>query len=166
MSFEEFILEMVKIFGVAFGFCLVIMRLKQTDKIFNADHERRKKESTLNAYNAIRDSLREVSGELNSSLGLVANSGTPISYKSLERIVSEKSHRDKLIILLGYIQRLGVGVKHDIYDINVLSDLSGGTFINIFKRYEPYILNVRKQNGSFYAEADDFINKLSGIKNS
>ncbi|RDE24285.1 hypothetical protein DV711_01460 [Motiliproteus coralliicola] len=164
MSGLELFFEGIKLTGLVVGFALVIIRIRQTQTIFMADHDRRKKESTLNAYNTIRDSFRQLNNEICSALSIEKNQASPISKDILTRILSEPVHRDKVVTLLSYIQRFGVGVKHKIYDTEVLCDLSGSAFINFYKRLSPYIEAARTENHLLYQEAESFITELEQIR--
>ena len=165
MTCTEIIFEIIKITGAIVGLILIIHRINLTKKVFVADHLRRKKESTLTAYNAIRDSYREINDELCSKLNVVKNTPTPISKDVLMRINNEDSHRVKVTTLLGYIQRFAVGVQHDIYDKDVLWDLSGSSFITVFERYRPYLIHIREKNKMFCMESDIFIESLKERSN-
>ena len=84
----------------------------------------------------------------------------PITDEVVDRIVNEDSHRIKVTTLLSYIQRLAVGSQHNIYDQDVLWDLSGSSFINVYENYRPYMNRAREDNVLYYLEADEFIEYL------
>ena len=96
MSDAEITCEILKIAVAIIGLYFIVQRLKLTEEVFKEDHDRRKKESTLTAYNVIRDSFREIHSELCSKLNIDKHTSEPITDEVVDRIVNEDSHRIKV----------------------------------------------------------------------
>ena len=146
------------------GLLLVLRQVTLARTSVEADHLRRKKDSTFTAFTLIRDKFRQLDNEILCDLELSCDS--TLEKHHFDKISNNQELLIKLRRLLSNIQLMAVGVQNDIYDLNVLFDLSGTTFINTFDRYFPYILDSRKQSVTFYQEAEYFINKLRSLRTS
>lgn len=144
------------------GIVLVIRQITLARISIDADHLRRKKESTFNGYNLLREDFRRKNNEILSDLNLSLTD--KLTSEDFLKIKESHDLTEKLNILLSYIQRIAVGVDNDIYDINLLLDLSGTPFINAFDRYYPYVLESRQRSITFYQEAEYFINELRKLR--
>jgi hypothetical protein len=143
------------------GVSVIIWQLKLINEINAADHLRRKKEATLNAWNAIRVELMQKDSSIRKKLSLARDE--PLSDEHIEQIVSQESLTLKVRILLSFVQRFGVGSQHDVYDIELLWNLAGTPLVRLFDSYLPYVESVRETFPTFVIEAEEFVEDLRRI---
>ncbi len=64
--------------------------------------------------------------------------------------------------LLNYYENVAIGVKANIYDIEMIKKSQGTMISHIFKQSQPFINKLREaeRNPSLYIEFEDFINIL------
>lgn len=156
------IISIVTVFVAIIGVVLVLKQINLARISIQTDYIRRKKESTFNAYNLIREDFRKLNREILNDLNIQRDG--KIEKDLINKIHENCELRDKLATLLSYIERIGTGVKHDIYDIQLLNDLSGTAFIRSFDIYYPYIRESKKDSITFYRESENFIKKLREIR--
>lgn len=144
------------------GVTLVLQQIIQARRSMEADHLRRKKESTFNGYNLIREDFRRINNEI--LLELDVSQESVLEKHHFDTIRGNNQLSEKVTTLLSYIQRMAVGVQNDVYDLNLLLDLSGTPFIRTFDRYYPYTLESRQRSITFYQEAEYFVNILRGLR--
>ena len=156
------ITSIISVFIALIGVIFVIRQLTLTRLSIDADHLRRKKESTFNGYNKIREDYRRLNREVLDKLELKI--GDELSLQQLSIIRDNPEIKVKIQTVLSYVQRIAVGVENDIYDINIMFDLSGTVFIQTFERYYPYVLEARSKSITYYQEAEHLINKLRELR--
>ena len=124
---------------------------------------KRQKEVTLDAYNRVRDDLSERLGSIRKKLGL--NSMYVIVDNTIvEKILDSEKLRMEMTVILSIFERFSVGVHHEIYNRNLINDLSGMVFIQTYKQFEPYIHEVRKKSKTFYEEYEKLVRELEYIR--
>ena len=127
------------------GVVLIVRQLSLTRQESEKEHQRRQNEMTLNAYNAVRGDLRETIRRVRIKLEL-KDMFTPFTEKKLEQIISDQVLRD------------------DVFNIQLLNDLSGTLFIETFNQFKLYIDWVRKDVKIFYVDYERLVEKLKGIE--
>lgn len=130
---------------VSIGVVIAVFQLVQMRKgnslQFNsvkADHERRKKQSTIEFYNEIYPYLRDCKMEIANAFG--EGYVTPDDKRYQENQSLQKAITEYLTI----IERFAVGVNAGIYDVNVFARTSGKVVSDTYKRLSPVIENMRK----------------------
>jgi hypothetical protein len=144
------------------GLFLIFWQVRIAAKSFAHDYSRRKKESTFNMYNLLRERIRELDRNIRKRYFLYH--GESFSGDKLYKLLSDKKSRDELVELLGILERIAVGTRNGIYDINILNELSGTVIISMYKRYKPYIMHVRKRSHTFYESFEWLANQLSQMR--
>lgn len=110
---------------------------------FKADHERRRKQATLEFMNAISD-----------------------RYKTALRKFDEKHGRERVVDLAAYdeddretvrqylseIERACAGVNAGVYDYGILKKMNASMLLSNFQRFGQYIEKAQSQRASLYAE--------------
>lgn len=75
-----------------------------------------------------------------------------------------KSKKEAIAIsnLLNYYENIAVGVKADIYDIEMIKKSQKTMIINIYEQAKPFIVKVRitDNNSNLYIEFEDFVSIL------
>jgi len=125
----------------------------------------RRKEITLNAYNSIRDILRDISNKIKADLGINDIFGI-INQEQIQKIIHNTELENKIRKMLGIYERFAVGVKHNIYCLDMIYDISGTVFISTFNQFKPYIDYVRKkENRPYIKEFEVLVAKLESKRN-
>ncbi len=106
-------------------------------KSLMADHERRKKQSTLEFYSDIYPYLSEFRTKITDVFGNGYVTPDDDRYKKNTDI--QKMIYEYLVI----IERFAVGINSGIYDINVFAKTSGKVVSNMYKKLSPIIENMR-----------------------
>lgn len=103
-----------------------------------ADHERKRKQSTIEFYNEIYPYLRDFKAEIINSFG--ESYVTPDDKRYKDNPALQKAINEYLII----IERFAVGVNAGIYDINIFAKTSGKVVSDTYRRLTPIIEDMRK----------------------
>lgn len=102
-----------------------------------ADHERRKKQSTLEFYSNIYPYLSEFRAKITDVFDNGYITPDDIRYKQntdIQRMIYE---------YLVIIERFAVGINSGIYDINVFAKMSGKVVSDMYKKLSPIIEDMR-----------------------
>lgn len=102
-----------------------------------ADHERRKKQSTLEFYTNIYPCLSEYRTKITDIFG--SGYVTPDDARYRQNADIQKIIYEYLVIL----ERFAVGVNSGIYDINVFAKTSGKVVSDMYKKLSPIIEEMR-----------------------
>jgi len=145
------------------GIYYIVRQLKLALLESERDHQRRQNEMTLNAYNTVRGDLRDTIRRVRIKLKL-ADMFDEFTEENLEQIMTDKVLRDDVAKMLGFLNKFAVGIKHDVFNINLVNDLAGKLFISTFKQFYPYIMRVRKDYKNFYQDYEDLVTKLEYIR--
>lgn len=127
--------------GVVIAVFQLVQMKKETllqFKTTKADHERRRKQSTIEFYNEIYPYLRDCKVEIANAFG--EGYVTPDDKRYQENPSLQKAINEYLTI----IERFAVGVNAGIYDVNVFARTSGKVVSDTYKRLSPVIENMRK----------------------
>ncbi len=127
----------------------VVVALRQLQKLhasnelqkesFRKDHERRKKQSTIEYYNVISQENH------NLTIGIRAKCpGEAISY---EEIVSDSELRSLVVRYLNIMELFAVGLHIGVYDIDTFSLIGRSATILAYTRLKDYIEKRRTRDG-------------------
>lgn len=139
-----------------FMLLVVSGQLYMLNKSFRADHERRKKQSTIEYINTIRTSYKELTNELIDKFGDNAI--------NLSEIDAETKNNIKQ--LLSILEHMSVGINTDVYDFYILKRMSGSFLVSRYHQLYPYINNSQKKNQTFYIEFERLCNRMKSNKKS
>ena len=145
------------------GIILVVRQLNLARVESEKEHLRRQKEMTLESYNAIRSDLRRAMKSVRNALEL-EDMFAPFTNEHLEKILQDKKLRHDVIKMISYMNKFGVGVKHDVFNIHLLNDLAGKLFIETYRQFKPYIDYVRKDSRDFYKDYEKLVKELIKIQ--
>lgn len=106
-------------------------------KSLMADHERRKKQSTLEFYSDLYPYLSEFRTKITDVFGNGYVTPDDVRYKQNPDL--QKMIYEYLVI----IERFAVGVNSGIYDINVFARTSGKVVSDMYKKLSPIIEDMR-----------------------
>jgi Domain of unknown function (DUF4760) len=128
------------------------------------DHDRRRKESTIDHINEIRPQYRKLDHELVKRLGV-----GPIDDKKIKKIVDDNEFdelHEEIKEMLGMFEHLAVGVNADVFDIGLLNRMSGSFLIRVHDRWSLYFENRRSKSGNskLYEEFDTLVTKIKALR--
>jgi len=141
------------------GLILVLHQLYLTRLESEKEHLRMKNEMTLNAYSTVKKDLREITSRVRNRLG-INDMFDHVTDEQIDMIMSDKDLRRDVAEMLSLLNKFAVGVKHDIFNIDIINELSGKYFIKTHKQFEPYIKMVRMNSDTLYSEYDILVEKL------
>lgn len=124
-------------------FFTVLISLRQSSitlKTVQLDHERRRKEATINHIQVIRNEYKTIDTEI------ITKYGSPLEESRIEELINDSDTLPKLVYLLGLFEHLAVAVNTEVFDFDILCRLSGSYIANVYKKYEGYILYRRTKN--------------------
>ena len=138
---------------------LVVVRLFLIHKIYKADHERTKKQSTIEYINSIRQYYKPLEVKLTRKFGKTA----VINLADIDDDIKEDIRE-----LLSVIENLSTGVNSEVYDAEIINRMSGSYFINLYKRLQPYIdhARIRDNNPLYFQEFEAMINCFKEMRNT
>lgn len=125
-------------------------------RTYKADHERRKKQSTIEYLNEIRKLYRPIEYKLDKIFGdKVIN-------------IDEMSDEDKINVreFLSIVEHLATGINVEVFDFELVNKMSGSYFVTMYDKFVPYIKNIRRimHNDSLYCEFSKFCNDIEKIR--
>ncbi|MCL2042653.1 MAG: DUF4760 domain-containing protein [Treponema sp.] len=136
------------------GVVIALIQLK-------ADHERRKKQATIEFYQKIRKE--------NTMLLKVINEIFTINQVINVDDVEGKDNQDILNIIkeyLFYMEMISVGINTNVYSDTIFERISGVSVTRSFYRFREiiYFLRRRSNNQAAYKDFEDLISKLKVIR--
>ena len=145
------------------GLILVLHQLYLTRLESEKEHLRMKNEMTLNAYSTVRKDLRKITSKVRKKLD-INDMFDDVTDEQIDMIMRDKSLRDDVAEMLSLLNKFAVGVKHDIFNIDIINELSGKYFIKTHKQFEPYLRIVRENSNTLYSEYDILVDKLKAMR--
>ena len=123
------------------------------------DHDRRRKQATIEYINDVRDRYRAEHRHLLRVLG------GPVNAESVEKIQSNPELNARLLDLLGLFEGLAAGVNAGVFDVELLNRVSGGYLIRVFETYKAYMLARRQSRWpSLYREFEELVENLRKLR--
>ena len=138
---------------VAFITATVISgQLLITIRTLKADHERRKKQATIEHVREIRPHWEKYRRWLDDQYG-----PDGLTETNLHKLNEDKEVRENVRALISSLEHLAVGVNTGVFDKDVLYRMSGTYMIRIYHQLRPFIKNVQRQNKYAYVEYEDMV---------
>jgi len=121
-------------------------------KSVKIDHDRRKKQSTLEYLNAIRPEFKALFKEYEKEMGpdVLTNNG-------LQTILSNKDLRNIVKDYLSTLEHLSVGANTGVFDKDLIFRMSAKHLIGRYYKFKPYISHAQKNLGTAYIEFETLI---------
>ena len=134
---------------------VLAIQLFMLHKTYKADHERRKKQSTIEYINSVRDKYKVVARKLTAKFG--------------EKVINvdeiEPDDKEHIKEFLSIVEHLSVGILSEVYDFQILKRMSGRYLRRMYEKLQPYINDVRKKAGpnshTIYCEFEELYKRLS-----
>jgi Domain of unknown function (DUF4760) len=109
-----------------------------------ADHERRRKQSTIEYIGGVwRDARHELERDYGPS---------GLSTETLKKILEDYKLEADIRNLLGVLEHMSVGLHAGIYDKDLLYRMTATFIIQTYHRFEPYMMHKRNENPTMYIE--------------
>lgn len=158
MESLEIITNIVSSIFICVGVAVAIWQLREMKKGFKADHERRKKQATIEFYFSICK-------EYDKSLKIINeqfSNGEVINVNDFEK---DKGLQNAMREYLTHIENLSVGINTGIYDIFVFERMSGVYTTKLFYRFREFIEHLRKNhNPVAYKDFEILVSKLKDLR--
>ena len=126
-------LAVIESIAVILGVVFIVIQIKQRVKVSRADHDRQKKQATIEYYNSLSSDSYEFLDDIK---------GRKLD---LSLVNSDKTLRKSVIRYLSHLERLSVGVRNDVYDFNIINLMSGRFLIKKYEQFEIFIKESRIQ---------------------
>ena len=139
-----------------FALLAIIVQIRIAIVTMKADHERRKKEATIEHFGHI---WRDIRHKLESRYGT-----DPITKEDLDKIHENKQLNADIIQLLGALEHMAVGVNIGVYDREVLYRMSASSIINIYHRLKLFIDARQVKNPNIYIEFQELATEFADRK--
>lgn len=155
------IFELIKVIILTVTASGALLQIVTITKSFNADHERRKKQATIEYLNNVREKYTSLTFELINKFG-----SDPIGVKEVKEIRDDHMLWYKVKFLLGQFEHLAAGVNTKVFDIHLVNRASGSYVIGIFEFFSVYIYETRKMsnNNLLYSEYEDLVNQIKSLR--
>lgn len=117
------------------------------------DHERRRKQATIEYFENMTSKLFDIEATFDSKL---TGSNENIN------INEDADKLKKAVNILVAFEQLSVGVNAGIFDFDILERMAGSYLINIFSIFYPYIKETRKDatHSNSYIEFERLVDKI------
>lgn len=148
MTFYEF--GVLLISAVSAG--LLLLQVRVAIVAVRADHERRKKQATLEFVHHVRPIWIETKHVLEEKWG-----NDPLTSKELVLIENDIKLRSVIRNALGSIEHMAVGMNSGVFDKDLLYRMSGTHLISFYDRLHGYIKQKRLLNTAAYTEYEALI---------
>ncbi len=135
--------------AISVGVVVAVFQLRKSREanrlqreVFLADHERRKKQATIEFTHTVLERRREVQLMIRDSFGADHVNPTDARYadnEDLKRAVAR---------FLNLMERISVGINIGVYDLHAFSRITGRSTIEFFHKLRPIIEHRRKEVGS------------------
>ena len=126
---------------------LVILQIQVAISTIKADHERRRKQATIDFMLQVRPIWQESHRLLDERFG----PGT-LSGDALEEIQKNRDARDIISRLLGNLEHLAVGINTGVFDRELLFRTSAYFLTTIYHRLHPHIKKAQTSLPTAYIE--------------
>jgi len=147
-------LEIAESISVILGVVFLVIQIRQQTKIARADHDRKKKQSTIDYYEHISSESKEFYNKIK---------GKKLN---LENIKNNKELEEDVSLYLSHLERLAIGVASKIYDIDILNHMSGKFLTKKYYQLKDYIEDSRKKGNHYrYCEFEKMIKEIEKNNN-
>ena len=132
---------------------IIIIQLFLAYRVFKADHERRRKQSTFEFVNAVSDRYKEALNKFDAKHGfgklVDVSNYTDDDYFSVKSFLSE-------------IERICAGINSEVFDYEILKKMMASELVRNNDRFRQHIVNARREHGNpnLYIEFDEVARKI------
>ena len=136
----------------------IFIQLVLMYRTFKADHDRRKKQSTLEFGSQLRRFIQPQKKQILKKYG-----NNIINIDELD-----EEYINLIREYLEVVEDLSVGVNTEIYDLDIVNRMYGNFLINMYEKCAPYIKKRRIEEGlnSLYEEYERLVFMLKGLRST
>ncbi|MGK3994518.1 DUF4760 domain-containing protein [Sorangium sp. So ce1024] len=157
--------EAISICLSSLGFITSLATLLLAIQTLRADHERRKKQATIEYANDIRDLWQQRRVTIENGINRrIENTSKPLTPEEVQTIKDSPDLRDAVREFLARLEHLSVGVNTCVFDKNILYRMSGSYLIRVYEFMEPYIISVRPNSKYAYIELEHMVRDFAAQK--
>ena len=165
----ESILAIISHVAIIVGVVIAVMQLRkmrisndQQKQAFIADHERRKKQATIEFVHQVLEERIKATDIINTIF--VQNDVINVND---QKYLNNKNIDLAVTRYLNLMERIAVGINIGVYDITVFMRITGMATINFYKRIEPIIKEKRRATGrsSMYSEFSALVYEMEILYN-
>jgi hypothetical protein len=138
---------------------VVVFQLRAGIRSFKADHERRRKQATIEFITKIRPIWDENQRILDETFG-----EDTLTAEAIARLEDEPETRHVLRSLLANLEFMAVGMNTGVFDKDLLYRMAASYLIGIYHRLRPYINHVQRTNPYTYIEFEEIVSRFEEKK--
>jgi len=151
--------------AVVVGIVIAILQLQKMQvsndlqqREFLADHERRKKQATIEFSHQVLEERAKAAEKINA----IFKDGAVINVSAQDYIDDLDDVRGSITRYLNLMERISVGINTGVYDLSIFMRITGYATVTFYKRIEPVISERRResQRQTMYCDFEKFIVKL------
>ena len=153
----ESITVIVSSIAVVIGIIIAILQLQKMQvsndlqqKSILADHERRKKQSTIEFSHQVLEERIKATDQINK----VFKNQEVVNVTTPDYINNVNDVKGAISRYLNLMERISVGINIGVYDRDTFMRITGSLTIKFYRRIEPVIMEKRKKTGNPKAYCD------------
>jgi hypothetical protein len=129
------------------GGVFVVIQIYIGVRAYKAEHERQKKQATIEYVKAIRPLYREAKLKVDKKFG-----DKTLSEADVEELEKDFDTKESLKDLLSILEHAAVGMNAGVFDKDLWYRMSGSFLIRIYRRFYAYIKKAQQRQPSAYNE--------------
>jgi hypothetical protein len=129
-----------------------------------ADHDRRKKQATIEYSNAIRDLWRTRRLSIENISGKHVDRDEVISDEDAKKLHEDATASNDVRELLARLEHLALGANTRVFDRTLLFRMSGTYFTRLYEYLHNYVQLSRKHTPAAYVEFEDLIKEFKNLQ--
>jgi hypothetical protein len=143
----------------ALAFVGVVYSINLQIKSIKIDHDRRRKQATLEYLNAIRPRYKSLFQDYEKVMG-----PDVLTKAGLETILSNNELRSMIKDYLSMLEHLSVGTNVGVFDKDLIYRISAQNLIGKYYKFKPYIDFAQKTLPTAYIEYENLVKEFENQK--
>jgi hypothetical protein len=152
-------IEIAGLAATTIGIWFLYVQIRDARREFELEHIRQRKLRTFELYDRKRDRLRELHFRIKVKFRQ-STDFTPLTGDEARTLREDSDLRKEIIDLLSSLERLAIGIKHDVYDEDTIYQISRTQLISYWSFYERYIELTRDDTPAAYVDFGNLIEKF------
>lgn len=146
-------IEFLTFLATSFGLLLVVIQIRSAARSVRAENDRQRRLETLSFYNLFREAIRSdhliIRNHFPSTLLLDTN--------QVKKIRGDEKLKATVLNNLSRLERLSVGVKVNVYDKDIIYNISRAQLISMWDYYAEYVSEARKKTPDAYTDFESLV---------
>ena len=134
--------------GIGLG--LVILQLWYVQRGLRVDHDRRRKQATVEAIERLTPLWRKRRAKIEHDLGIKRRE--KLVKEQYDRVREDDDLHESMVDLLNTLEHLAAGVNCRVYDDRILFRSSATYLLGLYRQFESYITESKDANPTVYSE--------------